>query len=331
MEMKKARSPSHLIPTSLSFGLLIGCVQFSSSVFAQEFFCQATQTSDKELPVLEQTCPIGNGVWGSKVPQGGNHLYWIQCGLLPKPISLAKAKPIYSHITTDVWMKPEPNGYRCLIGPYKVLSIAMKDLRGVKTLSSYKEAFIRVVGKGATQSVTPPKPATSSVTPTPPIAPKAAPELAIRADTEAFKAPATNPETKSKNTRGKSSTKSVVRPKPTLIVTGNDDLEVRLKTSLQDKTYVVPYSLDDNNQFYMEYGKPWNRLNYENAQQICQQLGMRLATPDEFKVLRSSGVMEKNHWPLQLPYWGQSRKGLFADRESNQLTGTSLLNVMCVK
>ncbi|MCX8759442.1 SPOR domain-containing protein, partial [Vibrio parahaemolyticus] len=42
-------------------------------------------------------------------------------------------------------------------------------------------------------------------------------------------------------------------------------------------------------------------------------------------------VMEKNKWPLQLPYWGKDKKGLFADREPNQLTGTSLLNVMCVK
>ncbi|OXE34582.1 SPOR domain-containing protein, partial [Vibrio parahaemolyticus] len=75
----------------------------------------------------------------------------------------------------------------------------------------------------------------------------------------------------------------------------------------------------------------WNRLNYESSQQICQQLGMSLATATEFKALRDSGVMEKNKWPLQLPYWGKDKKGLFADREPNQLTGTSLLNVMCVK
>ena len=54
-------------------------------------------------------------------------------------------------------------------------------------------------------------------------------------------------------------------------------------------------------------------------------------TSEEFKTLRASGVTEKNKWPLQLPYWGKGKKGLFTDREPNQLTGTSLLNVMCVK
>ncbi len=127
MEMKKAQHPSRIFRASLAFGLLLVCAQFSSPVSAEEFLCQATQASEKELPMLEKTCPIGNGVWGKKVPQGGNYLYWIQCGLLPKPMSLAKAKPLYSKITTDVWMKPESQGYRCLIGPYKDLS----DARGI--------------------------------------------------------------------------------------------------------------------------------------------------------------------------------------------------------
>lgn len=147
--------------------------------------------------------------------------------------------------------------------------------------------------------------------------------MASRPDTEAFKASAT------KTPKPSTTTKPVVKAKPAPSVKGNGEVEVRLRASLHGKTYVVPYLLD--NQFYMEYGKPWNRLNYESSQQICQQLGMSLATATEFKALRDSGVMEKNKWPLQLPYWGKDKKGLFADREPNQLTGTSLLNVMCVK
>ncbi|EPA0545889.1 SPOR domain-containing protein [Vibrio alginolyticus] len=339
MEMKKAQHPSRIFQASLAFGLLLVCAQFSSPVSAEEFLCQATQASEKELPMLEKTCPIGNGVWGKKVPQGGNYLYWIQCGLLPKPMSLAKAKPLYSKITTDVWMKPESKGYRCLIGPYKALSDARDDLRGVKTLSYYKEAFIRVVGKGTKQPVTPPTPkstvssksASSSVKPTPTVTPKPAPVPAVRADTDAFKARAEKPDTKAKSSRDSSSSTPVAKTKAKPIVTGNDDIEVRLRTSVQGKTYVVPYLLDHHNQFYMEHGKPWNRLNYENSHKVCQQLGMSLANPAEFKALRASGVMEKNQWPLQLPYWGKDKKGLFADREPNQLTGTSLLNVVCVK
>ena len=104
-----------------------------------------------------------------------------------------------------------------------------------------------------------------------------------------------------------------------------------LKTVLKGKTFVVPYLIENNNQFYMEHGKPWNRLSYSSSMKVCQQLGMHLATASEFKILRDSGVMEKNKWPLQLPYWGKDKKGLFADREPNQLPGTSLLNVICVK
>lgn len=202
--MKKAQRPSNVFQASLALGLLLVCAQFSNPVEAEEFLCQATQASEKELPMLEKTCPIGNGVWGKKVPQGGNYLYWIQCGLLPKPMSLAKAKPLYSKITTDVWMKPESKGYRCLIGPYKALSDARDDLRGVKTLSNYKEAFIRVVGKESKQSTTPSKPAVpsksaaSSVKPTPTVTPKPAPVPAVRADTDAFKAPEEKSKTKVK-------------------------------------------------------------------------------------------------------------------------------------
>ncbi len=58
---------------------------------------------------------------------------------------------------------------------------------------------------------------------------------------------------------------------------------------------------------------------------------MSLASPEEFKLLTDSGVMKKDRWPMQLPYWGKDKIGLFADREPNQLDGKSLLNVMCVK
>ncbi|MDG2643873.1 SPOR domain-containing protein, partial [Vibrio parahaemolyticus] len=153
MEMKKAHLSSRIVQSGLSLGGLLLCAQFSAPVLADDFLCQATQASDKELPMLEKSCPIGQGVWGKKVPQGGNDFYWIQCGLLPKPMPLAKAKPIYSKITTDVWMKPETKGYRCLIGPYTEFSKASADLRGVKTLSNYREAFIRVVGKGSDNTV----------------------------------------------------------------------------------------------------------------------------------------------------------------------------------
>ena len=328
MEMKKAQHSSRIVQSGLSLGLLLACAQFSTPVFAEDFLCQASQASNKELPVLEQSCPIGKGVWGKKVPQGGNDFFWIQCGLLPKPMSLAKAKPIYGKITTDVWMKPEQKGYRCLIGPYTEFAKASQDLQRVKTLSTYKEAFIRVVGKGGSVPAKQTKPMTKPVVkPVTPAVP-----AATRANTDAFKTKEAPAKVASKSKQPEPvAAKSAKMTKPVQPTIKNDNVEVRLKTVLKGKTFVVPYLIENNNQFYMEHGKPWNRLNYASSKKVCQQLSMDLASVSDFKTLRASGVMEKDNWPLQLPYWGKDKKGLFADREPNQLTGTSLLNVICVK
>ncbi len=318
MELQKAQLPSRRIHIILSLGLLLVCSHFSSPVLADGFLCDAVQSTNKDLPRLEPSCPIGKGVWGKKVPPKGNDFYWIQCGLLPKPMTLAEAKPLYSKITTDVWMKPESSGYRCLIGPYLDPYKAAADLRDVKTLPNYKEAFIRVVGKSPNHANHPArvenKPA---ATPKPPVN-----ASSVGANADAFQSEVTKAAAKP------AVKKSATQPK---LLTGNDDITVRLKTSLQGKTYVVPYLVENRNQFYMENGTPWNRLNYEDSSQICRQLDMSLATHEEFKALLSSGVMEKKQWPLQLPYWGENKIGLFADRAPNQLTGTSLLNVLCVQ
>lgn len=329
MEMKKAKQSSRIVQSGLSLGLLLACAQFSTPVLAEGFLCQASQASNKELPVLEQSCPIGKGVWGKKVPQGGNDFFWIQCGLLPKPMSLAKAKPIYGKITTDVWMKPEQKGYRCLIGPYTEFAKASQDLQRVKTLSTYKEAFIRVVGKGTSEPLKQTKPMPKPAAKAKPVTP-VAPVAATRPNTDAFKAKET-PAKAAPKQASQPAAKPTQAPKPAQPIISNDTVQVRLKTILQGKTFVVPYLTENNNQFYMEHGKPWNRLNYASSKKVCQQLSMDLASVSEFKTLRASGVMEKNNWPLQLPYWGKDKKGLFADREPNQLTGTSLLNVICVK
>ncbi|MGR5436360.1 SPOR domain-containing protein [Vibrio owensii] len=329
MEMKKAQHSSRIVQSGLSLGLLLACAQFSTPVLAEGFLCQASQASNKELPVLEQSCPIGKGVWGKKVPQGGNDFFWIQCGLLPKPMSLAKAKPIYGKITTDVWMKPEQKGYRCLIGPYTEFAKASQDLQRVKTLSTYKEAFIRVVGKGTSEPVQQTKPMPKPAAKAKPVT-SVAPVAATRPNTDAFKAKEAPAKAVPKQA-SQPAAKPTQTPKPAQPIISDDTVQVRLKTILQGKTFVVPYLVENNNQFYMEHGKPWNRLNYASSKKVCQQLSMDLASVSEFKTLRASGVMEKNNWPLQLPYWGKDKKGLFADREPNQLTGTSLLNVICVK
>ncbi|WP_322803397.1 SPOR domain-containing protein [Vibrio alfacsensis] len=315
MEMKKAHLSTRIAKSSLSLGLLLVCAHYSPLAMADSVLCDASQASHSELPMLEQSCPIGKGVWGKKVPQGGNDFFWIQCGLLPKPMPLAKAKPIYSKITTDVWMKKEQSNYRCLIGPYLDFADARADLNRVKTLVDYKEAFIRVVNKSGAKAQKQTKPAPKPVPKPTANKPKVAPKTVApvtRPDTDAFK------------------DKPAIESKPESAI-NSSNVELRLETKWQGVTYAVPYFSDNQNQFYMEHGKPWNRLDYPTSEKVCQVMEMKLATVGEFKALRQSGVMEKNRWPMQLPYWGKDRKGLFADREPNQLTGTSLLNVMCVK
>lgn len=221
------------------------------------------------------------------MPQGGNDFFWIQCGLLPKPMSLAKAKPIYGKITTDVWMKPEQKGYRCLIGPYTEFAKASQDLQRVKTLSTYKEAFIRVVGKGTSEPVKQTKPMPKPAAKAKPVTP-VAPVAATRPNTDAFKAKET-PAKAAPKQASQPAGKPTQAPKPAQPIISNDTVQVRLKTILQGKTFVVPYLVENNNQFYMEHGKPWNRLNYASSKKVCQQLSMDLASVSDFKTLRASG------------------------------------------
>ena len=81
----------------------------------------------------------------------------------------------------------------------------------------------------------------------------------------------------------------------------------------------------------MEYGIAWNRLNYTKAEQVCRSQGMSLVDEQQWKTLLSSKVMHKHEWPLHLPYWGKDKRGLFTSGKVTHLTGTSLLNVVCVQ
>lgn len=286
----------------------------TSSVSAEEFLCDATQASNTELPVLDAACPIGNGLWGTK-PKGSESSFWIQCGVFSQPLSLDKAKVLYQHISTDVWAKPEGKGVRCLIGPYDEFTKARADLAKVKSEPSYKEAFIREVVKGA---------------PTTPPAAKRKAQPVEKAK------PSPKPTAKTQTQH----TTVLPAPIPSKIESANveransepqDEILIRLTASINGVEYKVPYTMFGNDQFYMEHGLPWNRMNYEDAYKTCYRLGMRLASEQEWQNLLAAEHMGPNKWPMHLPYWGSGRTGLFASGKVNQLKGTSLLNVMCVK
>ena len=325
----------------LGLALLAVGASLSGQVHAESVLCDATQASTDQLPQLEASCPIGKGIWGSKAPKthSESNLFWVQCGLLNDPLPLEKAKPIYKNISTNVWMKPEQGNYRCLIGPYSNYADARKELLQVRKVSGYKEAFIRMVDKSQSTNVAPLAAATAKADKA------AAPKARVEAqpiERTAAKAPATAAVAKASAPAPKApAPKAVSKPasEPMAIQSLPDnsksssdaEVEVRLTASVSGKTYSVPYILDGKQQFYMEQGKPWSRLDYGQAQKTCNGLGMELLSEDDWQTILDSKVMEQKDWPMHLPYWGAQKKGLFTNGNVTQLKGSSLLNVMCVK
>ncbi len=271
------------------------------AIASEGFLCDATQQSKNQLSLLDSQCPIGDGLWGRSASQNRDSIFWIQCGLFSKPMPLDRAKVLYKHISMDVWLRPEGKAKRCLIGPYESYAIAKKELAGVKSEVLYKEAFIREVRTNRQSSVTTKKPESQ-----PQISPM-------------NKKVATTPAA-AKSVKPVASLKDV-----------SSAVTIRRKAALNGLNYVIPYVQDENVQFYMEYDQAWNRLNYSQANKWCQQQQMRLVTEKEWLQLLDSKVMEKEKWPLYLPYWGADNKGLFTNGKVNILNGTSLLNVLCVK
>ncbi|PNH95242.1 SPOR domain-containing protein [Vibrio diazotrophicus] len=314
MDIKGASMPklSHLLLIGLPF-----CFTSQTLLAAEpdQFLCGGTQASTNELPQLNSNCPIGKGLWGNSAPKGKDSSFWIQCGLLNESMPLSRAKVLYKHISTDVWMKPEGKALRCLIGPYDNYATAKKELAGVRSEKLYKEAFIREVRKGEQDApvVTEKKTVSKS---------KNAPKKVAAAKSK----PVVKPAPKAKPAATPAVTKAA--PKATKQM---PSITIRREATLSGIHYVVPYVMDEKEQFYMEHDLAWNRLSYADAEKRCQQQKMRLATEAEWKQLLDSKVMEKDKWPVYLPYWGESSKGFFTTGKVNTLKGTSLLNVLCVK
>lgn len=327
----------------LGLALFVVGTSLSGNVYAESVLCDATQASTDQLPQLEASCPIGKGIWGSKAPKthSESNLFWVQCGLLNDPLPLEKAKPIYKNISTNVWMKPEQGNYRCLIGPYSTYADARKELLQVRKVAGYKEAFIRMVDKSQSANVAP-LAASKSQAEKAAVKPRVEDQPKVRSAAKATAAPvaATKAPAPKAPAPKASEPKTVAKSAPVEPmaikslpdqVSNQGEVEVRLTASVSGKTYSVPYILDGKQQFYMEQGKPWSRLDYGQAAKTCNDLGMGLMTEQDWQIILGSKVMEQKDWPMHLPYWGAQRKGLFTNGNVTQLKGSSLLNVMCVK
>ncbi|WP_157935161.1 SPOR domain-containing protein [Vibrio sp. 10N.286.49.B3] len=295
------------IRLSLS-AVVISCLLPISASGSDDFLCDAVLSDDSQLPVLAETCPIGDGVWG-KNPRATEppSLFWIQCGLLKQPLSKAKAQPLRQAISTNVWLKSDPLGYRCLIGPYDDFAQAKQELQQVKKQRAYRESFLR--------QVQPSTPLTANANPLPsnPIS------------TE----PLTSPLSLQSKAEQSKAQQSQATTQHHLVV--QEDIIVRFEAQVDGHTYRIPYLLDGRYQFYMEEDKAWTRLNYQHVTMLCEQMGFQLVDVHQWHALLDSGVMKKEQWPMQLPYWGEDKIGLFTDGKVTQLKGTSLLNVVCVQ
>ncbi|MGR5177441.1 SPOR domain-containing protein [Vibrio parahaemolyticus] len=118
------------------------------------YVCDSAYKSSHAVPILESECPIGDGLWGNQQPKSPAESYWIQCGFV-KSGSLRSIPNRLQQLTNkSVWLKPEMEGDRCLIGPYEEFSAAQQDLAKIKSIPSYSDAFIRSLAQRITTSKT---------------------------------------------------------------------------------------------------------------------------------------------------------------------------------
>ncbi len=291
--------------------LIIACVL--TPALADEYLCDATQASPSDLPLLKGDCPIGEGLWGGRGPSENAELYWVQCGVLHKPLSLIQVKEVYKFISTDVWMIRYAKAYRCLIGPYDDYAMALKEWRQVRKIPRYRDVFIRELRTQPSFTASSSQVESSYSQSITVISPDS-----TKTHTKALIPPPTQtPET-------------IISPveQSTASKAAGMDILVRRQAKLGNKSYAVPF-VRDYEHFYMEYNKPWNRMDYDAAIEVCGLLGMRLATQTEWKSILESGELSREKWPLHLPYWGQGQRGLFTSGKITPLKGSSLLNVLC--
>lgn len=276
-------------PRFVAHTLAVCCLIFPRLALAEHVLCEASQASDKELPVLAADCPIGTGLWDYRQAPKLNAHYWIQCGIFDHALTPAQAKTLTQQVATAIWMKSDPKGMRCLIGPYAERQTALLELAKVRKIKQYHDAFLREL----------------------------VPESQLQS--QAQEATAANTQLKTKaNAESERST----LPSSTI--------SQEKQFQWQGVRYYLPEHSDPEVLFYMEHQKAWNRLSYEQALNLCQQQKMQLINEQQWAQLLASKVLEKEQWPVLLPYWGQGKKGLFVSGKVTQLRGNSLLNVLCV-
>ncbi|MFC5080360.1 hypothetical protein VTH8203_03686 [Vibrio thalassae] len=124
------------------------------SADSQPYVCDSANKANLPFPVLETECPIGEGLWGNSEPTANDKSFWIQCGFVQSGSLRDVPNQLQQNVSKSIWLKPELNGDRCLIGPYDTFQSASNDLAEVKALPQYEDAFIRTTHVFLTTSET---------------------------------------------------------------------------------------------------------------------------------------------------------------------------------
>lgn len=128
-------------------GLWFVLLSVGLPVQAEDAPCSATKQLVNTFPLLDHTCPIGQGLWGKLLPKDEPSFFWIQCGLFKKPTFLTRVTMLHSHISTHIQLKQddESQAYRCLIGPYNDYEQAKIELAAIQKQADFRQAFLRQV------------------------------------------------------------------------------------------------------------------------------------------------------------------------------------------
>ncbi len=289
---------------------LIGIVFFSHRVMASadlnECLAQKQKIPEGAISwnVVDNNCPVGEGLW-DKPAKRANSQFWVQCGVtssLPKKWFHDLLTTIVS--SNEIILRNESGRYRCLLGPFSDYTRASAIKDAMRSDSTLSNAFIREVSGASLTAKTSPKPA-----PVPTAAPASTlkpPAPEVLAPKQVYTPPSPKPASSNNNKRFSS----------------RDFIKIEGLYSPE------PY-VDDLH--HIEEHKAWLRASLPEANSICREDGMRLASLDKLRKIASDKSKRAN-FPKRLPFWVNEQKAYdMAMQVPIKLTENSALYVMCEK
>ncbi|WP_325891318.1 SPOR domain-containing protein [Grimontia sp. NTOU-MAR1] len=103
-------------------------------------------TSPEGYKIVDESCPIGDGLWGRKPSKKG--ALWVQCGIYAE-------LPEKGEVANGALYRKEGDQYRCLAGPFASFGEAINARDKLRTHSETADAFIRQVGLKASKQKQP--------------------------------------------------------------------------------------------------------------------------------------------------------------------------------